>query len=79
MSNKAVIATAPLARQDSKPLITSLKSACNAFERESLGAGVNKLQSFQNKVQSQIGTSYPALADDLITMAQDIIVAVNGP
>jgi hypothetical protein len=65
--------------QDFKPLVASLKSACEAFERQSAGAGVNKLESFQNKVQSHLGTRNPTLATQLTDLAQAIIDAVSGP
>jgi hypothetical protein len=83
---EAIIAVLDAARtagdirtQDFKPLVASLKGACDAFIKGNTGSGINKLEAFQNKVRSHLGTSNPTLAMDLIAMAQDIIDAVNGP
>ncbi len=76
---KDEVAGAGLPRNDGKQLIATLKSACAASEKGDFGAGVNKLQAFQNKVQSQVAPTNPTLAADLIAVAQQIIDAFSGP
>jgi hypothetical protein len=54
-----------------------LNAAYASFQRGSFGAGANQLQAFQNKVAAQLGQLDPALAEQLIEAAQQIIDAVR--
>ncbi len=69
---------AGIRRQDSQPLIVSLKSACEAFDRGSTGAGLNKLQAFQAKVNDLIAPTNPTVAAQLIALAQQVIDAIKA-
>ena len=62
-----------LGRQDTQPLIATLKAAVAAFERSNARAALNQLAAFQNKVRAQVAPSEPDLADDLTRSAQIII------
>jgi Legume lectin domain/Bacterial Ig domain/Immunoglobulin domain len=61
-----------------QPLIASLEAAEDAFVRGNMGAGINALKAFQNKVGDIIGHDNPVLANQLILSAQNIINAVGG-
>lgn len=69
---------AGIRRQDSQPLIVSLKSACDAFNRGSTGAGLNKLHAFQEKVKELVAPGNPTAAAELIALAQQVIDAIKA-
>jgi len=60
-------------------LVTSLEAAAQSFDKGNIGAGVNKLQAFQNKVKAQSGKKIDAeTAAEIISLAQEIIDAAAG-
>jgi hypothetical protein len=67
-----------LAPNRTQPLVVSLKAAQASFDRDNIGAGVNQLTAFQNKVRAQIAPIDPDLARRLIESAQAIIDAEAG-
>jgi hypothetical protein len=68
-----------LVRKNSRPLMTSLEQAGDSMNRGSAGAAVNQLQAFQNKVRAQVLPFDPALANQLIALAQSIIDSIGDP
>src|SRR5439155_14092288 len=66
-----------LQRKSLPPLLATLKAATDALERGSTGAAINQLQAFQNKVRAQIQPSDPALAAQLIDLAQLLIDSID--
>lgn len=61
-------------------LLSSLEAASASFDSGSIGAGVNQLQAFQNKVRAQAGKKISqADADRLLALAQQIIEAMEEP
>src|SRR3954468_11023974 len=66
-----------LQRKSLAPLLATLKAATDALQRGSTGAAINQLQAFQNKVRAQIQPSDPALAADLIKLAQMVIDSID--
>ena len=66
-----------LARKKLPPVLVSLKAATDALQRGSTGAAFNQLQAFQNKVRAQIQPSDPALAAQLIALAQMVIDSID--
>ena len=52
-----------------------LNAASVALERGSRGAAVNQLEAFQNKVRTQIAPADPALADALLRIGRDPVLA----
>jgi len=65
---------------DVKALVKSLEAAAKSFDKGNVGAGINQLQAFQNKVKAQSGKKIkdPADAQLLIDEAQKIIDAAEG-
>lgn len=61
-----------------KPLLASLEAARDAFNRGNFTAGMNQLQAFQNKVRAQLLSKNPALANELLAIAQGLIDAFSG-
>ena len=59
-----------------EPLLASLQAAYESFDRGSLGAGINQLRAFQNKVRAQLAPDEPTLAAQWISAAERIIQAV---
>jgi hypothetical protein len=74
-----LVADSNLSANRKRPLIATLAAACASFQDGRLGPGINQLQAFQNKVQTQVAPSNPALAQQLIAAAQAIIDALSGP
>jgi hypothetical protein len=68
---------ADLDRRNKRPLIATLKAACASFDRGSCLSGVGQLQAFQNKVRAQLSRSNPAVADDLIALAERVIGCIH--
>ena len=64
-------------RKDKRPLIASLNAAINTLEHGTLNAGYNQLQSFQKKVQSQIGKDNPTEAQAFIDCVENILKALE--
>lgn len=56
-----------------RPLIAKLQAALAAIDRSNPTAAMNQLQAFQHQVRSQIAPMDPALAEQFIRLAQDII------
>ena len=75
----ALVENSSLPLNRKRPLIASLNAACASFDAGHLIPGINQLQAFQNKVQTQVAPSDPALAQQLIAAAQAIIDALSGP
>lgn len=71
----AAIDSASMNRANKRPFIASLKSAAAAFDRGQAQTAANVLHAFQNKVRAQLGKTDPALAAELIRIAQDLIDA----
>jgi hypothetical protein len=67
-----------LGARDQHGLRATLLAAAAAFDRGSVTAALNQLSAFQNKVCAQIAPSTPALANELISGAQQIITVVSG-
>jgi len=62
-----------LPRPIQRPLLASLDAASRSLDQGNETAAGNQLQTFQHKVQSQLGTQYPGPASRLIEVAQAII------
>lgn len=75
----ALVEGSSLSPNRTRPLIATLAAACAAFEDGRSIPGIKQLQAFQNKVQSQVAPSAPALAQQLTAIAQAIIDALSGP
>jgi hypothetical protein len=54
-------------------MIATLKASAASFERGNPISAINQLEAFQNKVRAQLGRTQPALADQLIRAAQELI------
>ena len=64
---------------DVKAQVKSLEAAAESFDKGNIGAGINQLQAFQNKVKAQSGKKIdPADAQLLVDAAQKIIDAAEG-
>jgi hypothetical protein len=74
----AAVENSSLRRQVREPLTASLESACDAFNRGSTGAGLNELNTFQNEVNAMVARTDPALATQLISLAQQVSDGVNA-
>jgi hypothetical protein len=61
-----------------KPLLASLDAARDSFNRGNFTAGMNQLQAFQNKVRAQLLSKNPALANELLAIAQGLVDAFSG-
>jgi len=68
---------ADLGRRNKRPLIATLKAAIASFDRGNCASGVNQLEAFQNKVRAQIGHENPALADEILALAQKILDSID--
>jgi hypothetical protein len=68
-----------LSQKSQQPLLPSLQAAAASFDRGNTIAGINQLSAFQNKVQAQVGPSYPAFASQLIAAAQAIVHSFGAP
>ncbi len=64
--------------RNARPLAATLQAAVASFDRGSLISGVNQLQAFQNKVRAQVAPVNPALAEQWIRDAREIITAVSA-
>ena len=65
-----------------RPLLASLEAAQASFARGDIGAFANQLRAFENKVQAQVESANAALANRLISLAQEIIergILMNMP
>jgi hypothetical protein len=65
--------------KNKQPLLATLADASAAIERGNTTVALNQLSAFQNKVRAQVAPANAALADDLVAIAQQILVAVSGP
>jgi hypothetical protein len=72
-----LVENTPVSRKNKRPLITSLKQACDKFDRGDLDAAINILEAFIHKVQAQIARSNPAEAQAFTECAMRIIDAVQ--
>jgi len=70
-----VLTHSGLAANRLQPLVASLNAAQASFERGNIGATVNQLVAFQNKIAAQITPIDPQLGQQLIQAAQAIIDA----
>jgi len=61
-----------------QPLLATLSAAMASLERGNLTAAINQLQAFQNQVRAQVAPANPALANQLIRSAQEIINVLGG-
>jgi len=61
-----------------QPLVATLSAAIASVERGSLISAINQLQAFQNQVRAQVAPYDPALAQQLIRAAQEIIDLLDG-
>jgi len=75
----AQLSEAPLDRNRKRPLITSLKVAVASFDRGNFGAGINRLQAFQNKIRAQLAEADTTLAEALSEAAGEILRAMASP
>ena len=74
----AVVNALPIPAAVAGELVASLQSAAAAFDRRNMGAGVNQMQAFQNKVRAQAGKKISSTtAAALIAAAQQTIDAVR--
>jgi hypothetical protein len=65
--------------RNKRPFIASLKAAGASFDRGNCNAASGQLNAFINKVRAQIGKSDPALATELIRLANAILASVDCP
>jgi hypothetical protein len=73
-----VLDGANIAPRQKRPLAASLAAAAAAFERGKFAAGACILRGFTNKVQAQVRPVNPILAEELIRLARQIVVTVQG-
>jgi hypothetical protein len=66
-----------MSAQSQRPLVATLNAASDAFDRGSFIAAVNQLRAFQNKIRAQLAPSDPALAAELIEVAQTILYSIG--
>jgi predicted outer membrane repeat protein len=64
--------------QHAHPLVGSLKSACEAFDRGATLAGINQLQAFRNKIRAQVAPTNPGLSGQLDGLARQLIDGVTA-
>jgi hypothetical protein len=60
------------------PLNASLDAAIASINRGDLTSALNQIHAFQNKVRAQVAPHYPALAEQLLQNAQEIIDALSS-
>src|SRR5262249_23220729 len=60
------------------PLNASLAAAIASVNRGDLTSALNQIHAFQNKVRAQVAPLYPALAEQLLQSAQEIIDALSS-
>jgi Bacterial Ig domain/Bacterial TSP3 repeat len=68
-----------LDRPTKRPFIATLKAAVAALDRGSVGAGLNQLKAFQNKVRAQIGKDNPDVAEEWVRITQEIMDGASHP
>jgi hypothetical protein len=68
---------ADLDRKNKRPFLATLKAVQASFDRGQVGAAVNQLVAFQNKVRAQVSPTQPELADEWNALADAIIHAVQ--
>lgn len=61
-----------------QPLLATLAAAEAAINRGNMTAALHQLEAFQNKVRAQLLRVNPALADQLIQAAQEVMDHLNG-
>jgi len=66
-----------LARKNKRPLLASLKAAAASFDRGNIGAAMNQLKAFQQKVRAQVAGANPAGAAALTDCVQRILAATE--
>jgi hypothetical protein len=64
---------ADLGGRNRQALIATLRTTIRLFDGHDLAGGIKSLQTFQQKVEVQIGRNDPVLAQQLILQAQLII------
>lgn len=62
-----------------QPLRATLSAALASVQRGNTAAALHQLEAFQNQVRAQVAPSSPALAQTLISAAQDIINELTTP
>ncbi len=75
----AEIQEANVPRSIKNSLLASLRTACDAFERERWAAGAQHLSVFQKKVRLQVAPHYPDLAQQWLAEAQSILEMLPQP
>lgn len=66
-----------ISAQGQRPLLATLAAANAAFDRNDFIPAYNQLRAFQNKIKAQIAPSDPALAAELIEIAQSILYSIG--
>ena len=75
-----VVEESVIERQNKRQFLATLKTACAAFDRGSVGSALNRLEhAFQNKVRAQVGRDNPDVAEEWIRIAQEIVDAISNP
>jgi len=74
-----LLETSTLSSNVKRPLEATLQAAAASCEAGRFTPALNQLQAFENKVQAQIGRTDPALAEELIAAAQEIIDRLRSP
>jgi hypothetical protein len=64
-------------RKTKRPFLATLKAAQASFDRGQIGAAVNQLGAFKNKVRAQVSPTHPEVAAEWIALANAIIDAVQ--
>jgi hypothetical protein len=67
-----------LTRNTIRPLIVSLESALQSLEAGDFKAAAHKLEVFQQKIDARLHATNPALAETLISAAQELIDRLRG-
>jgi len=65
--------------KNKQSLLATLAAVRAAIERGNTSAALNQLSAFQNKVRAQVAPANAALADELVALVREIIVAPGGP
>jgi hypothetical protein len=74
-----LVTNSVLFRKNARPLLGTLEAARDALNRGNVGAAINQLQAFQNKVRAQVLPVDPALGNQLLALAQNIIDSIGDP
>ena len=73
-----LLEAADLSRKNKGPLQESIRAAINSLDHGKIKTGINQLEAFEHKVQTQLGSDHQGLAASLSAATEALIEALGN-